>query len=101
MKAFVSVSSESLEAISKTRFDLVLMDDQMPEMSGVEAVTIIRTEEKQTGLHLPIIAMTANAMAGDREKYLAVGMDGYVSKPIDRDQLFREIINLVKQRKEL
>ena len=97
----VNNGKESLEAISKTRFDLVLMDDQMPEMSGVEAVTIIRTEEKQTGLHLPIIAMTANAMAGDREKYLAVGMDGYVSKPIDRDQLFREIINLVKQRKEL
>ena len=69
-------------------------------MSGVEAAIIIRTEEKQTGLHLPIIAMTANAMAGDRERYLAVGMDGYVSKPIDRDQLFREIINLVKQRKE-
>ena len=92
---------EALEAISKTRFDMVLMDDQMPEMSGVEAASIIRTEEKQTGFHLPIIAMTANAMAGDRERYLAVGMDGYVSKPIDRDQLFREIINLVKQRKEL
>jgi PAS domain S-box-containing protein len=91
---------EALEAISKTRFDMILMDDQMPEMSGVEAAIIIRTEEKQTGLHLPIIAMTANAMAGDRERYLAVGMDGYVSKPIDRDQLFREIINLVKQRKE-
>jgi CheY-like chemotaxis protein len=67
----------------------------------VEAAVIIRTEEKQTGFHLPIIAMTANAMAGDREKYLGVGMDGYVSKPIDRDQLFREIVNLVKQRKEL
>jgi CheY-like chemotaxis protein len=80
---------------------MVLMDDLMPEMSGVEAATIIRTEEKQTGFHLPIIAMTANAMSGDREKYLRVGMDGYVSKPIDRDQLFREIINLVKQRKEL
>jgi CheY-like chemotaxis protein/two-component sensor histidine kinase len=91
---------EALDAIGKTRFDIVLMDDIMPEMTGVEAVKIIRTEEKQTGLHLPIIAMTANAMMGDREKYLAGGMDGYVSKPIDRDQLFKEIINLVKQRKE-
>lgn len=97
----VNNGKEALEAIGKTRFDMVLMDDIMPEMSGVEAAVIIRTEEKQTGLHLPIIAMTANAMAGDREKYLAVGMDGYVSKPIDRDQLFREIINLVKKRKEL
>ncbi len=92
---------EALDAVSKARFDIVLMDDIMPEMTGVEAVKIIRNEEKQTGLHLPIIAMTANAMMGDREKYLAGGMDGYVSKPIDRDQLFKEIINLVKQRKEV
>ncbi len=91
---------EAVEAIGKNRFDIVLMDDIMPEMTGVEAVAIIRTEEKQTGLHLPIIAMTANAMAGDHEKYLALGMDGYVPKPIDREQLFTEIINLVKQRKE-
>jgi PAS domain S-box-containing protein len=96
----VNNGKEALQAITKTRFDLILMDDLMPEMSGVEAAVIIRNEEKQTGLHLPIIAMTANAMSGDREKYLAVGMDGYVSKPIDRDQLFREIINIVKQRKE-
>jgi PAS domain S-box-containing protein len=89
---------EAVDAVGRNRFDVVLMDDFMPEMTGVEAVAIIRTEEKQTGLHLPIIAMTANAMAGDREKYLSLGMDGYVSKPIDREQLFREIINLVKQR---
>ncbi|MBF0330761.1 MAG: PAS domain S-box protein [Candidatus Omnitrophica bacterium] len=91
---------EALDAIGKARFDIVLMDDIMPEMTGVEAVKIIRIEEKQTGLHLPIIAMTANAMMGDREKYLAGGMDGYVSKPIDREHLFKEIINLVKQRKD-
>ncbi len=94
----VNNGKEALEAISKTRFDGVLMDDIMPEMSGVEAVAIIRTEEKQTGFHLPIIAMTANAMAGDREKYLSLGMDGYVSKPIDREQMFKEIINLFKPR---
>jgi PAS domain S-box-containing protein len=89
---------EAVDAVSKSRFDLVLMDDHMPEMSGVEATSIIRTEEKQTGMHVPIIAMTANAMAGDREKYLSAGMDAYVSKPIDRELFFREIINLVKQR---
>ena len=97
----VSNGKEVIEAVGKNRFDLILMDDIMPEMTGVEATLMIRTEEKQTGLHLPIIAMTANAMAGDREKYLAQGMDGYVSKPIDRDQLFQEIINLVKQRKDV
>ena len=95
----VNNGKEVLEAVGKNRFDLILMDDIMPEMTGVEATLMIRTEEKQTGLHLPIIAMTANAMSGDREKYLSQGMDGYVSKPIDRDQLFQEIINLVKQRK--
>jgi hypothetical protein len=90
---------EAVDAVGKSRFDLILMDDHMPEMSGVEATAIIRTEEKQTGMHIPIIAMTANAMSGDKEKYLAVGMDGYVSKPIDREVLFGEIINIVKQRK--
>ncbi len=96
----VNNGKEAVEALGKSRFDMVLMDDHMPEMSGVEAVAVIRTEERQTGLHVPIIAMTANAMAGDREKYFAAGMDGYVSKPVDRAQLFQEIINLVKQRKE-
>lgn len=96
----VNNGREAVEAVGKTRFDLILMDDQMPEMSGVEATNIIRTEEKQTGLHVPIIAMTANAMSGDREKYLAVGMDSYISKPIDRELLFREIINAVQERKD-
>lgn len=96
----VNNGREAVEAVGKTRFDLILMDDQMPEMSGVEATNIIRTEEKQTGLHVPIIAMTANAMSGDREKYLAAGMDSYISKPIDRELLFREIINAVQERKD-
>jgi len=95
----VNNGREAVDAVGKSRFDVILMDDHMPEMTGVEAVQIIRTEEKQTGLHAPIIAMTANAMEGDREKYLASGMDAYVSKPIDRELLFREIINLVQQRK--
>jgi PAS domain S-box-containing protein len=73
---------EALQALDKGRFDLVLMDVQMPEMDGVEATAAIRQNEKSTGLHTPIIALTANAMKGDREKYLASGMDGYLAKPI-------------------
>jgi PAS domain S-box-containing protein len=92
----VGNGQEAVAALGRARFDLILMDDHMPEMSGVEATAIIRTEEKQTGMHIPIIAMTANAMAGDREKYLSLGMDAYVSKPIDRELFFREIINAVK-----
>lgn len=92
----VGNGQEAVAALGRARFDLILMDDHMPEMSGVEATAIIRTEEKQTGMHIPIIAMTANAMAGDREKYLSLGMDAYVSKPIDRELFFREIINSVK-----
>jgi CheY-like chemotaxis protein len=67
------------------------MDVQMPVMGGLEATTIIRKQEERTGNHVPIIAMTAHAMAGDRERMLAAGMDGYVSKPIRFDDLFRAI----------
>jgi CheY-like chemotaxis protein len=73
---------EALEALEKGRFDLVLMDIQMPEMDGMEATAAIRQNEKSTGLHIAIVALTANAMKGDREKYLASGMDGYLAKPI-------------------
>ncbi len=96
----VNNGREAVEAHGKACFDMILMDDHMPEMTGLEAVALIRIEEKQTGLHVPIIAMTANAMSGDREKYLASGMDGYIAKPVDRQQLFGEIINLVRQKKE-
>lgn len=89
---------EALDCMNKETFDVILMDDQMPVLGGIETTAVIRREEKQTGMHLPIIAMTANAMAGDREKYLAAGMDGYVSKPIDRNLLYEEIIKLVTQR---
>jgi PAS domain S-box-containing protein len=77
-------------------FDLILMDIQMPELDGVEATVAIRKREQETGRHVPIIAMTANAMRGDKEKYLEVGMDGYISKPIHSSVLFAEIDRCLK-----
>jgi two-component system, sensor histidine kinase and response regulator len=72
-------------------FDVVLMDIQMPEMDGMEATAAIRQREKNSGKHIPILAMTAHAMRGDKERCLASGMDGYISKPIHPDGLFAEI----------
>ena len=94
----VTNGQEVLDLLVKQSFDVILMDDHMPILDGVAATQVIRREEKQTGLHIPIIAMTANAMAGDRERYIAGGMDGYVSKPIDRSLLYNEIVTLVSQR---
>ena len=79
------------ESAGTPGFDVVLMDIQMPEMDGIEAMAAIRTREKNSGRHVPIIAMTAHAMRGDKEKYLASGMDGYISKPIQPSELFAEI----------
>jgi len=94
----VNNGQEVLNILNGQTFDVILMDDNMPLISGIECTQVIRREEKQTGQHVPVIAMTANAMAGDRERYLASGMDGYVSKPIDRNLLYEEIANLVTQR---
>ena len=69
----------------------------MPEMGGVEATNAIREKERATGGHIPIIALTAHAMKGDREKYLRAGMDGYVSKPIRRQELFDAIEQLTSR----
>ena len=72
-------------------FDLVLMDVQMPEMDGLEATAAIRAREEESGGHLPIIAMTAHAMKGDRERFLAAGMDGYVAKPVRPRELYEVV----------
>ena len=71
--------------------DLVLMDVQMPNMDGLEAVRAIRAAEASTGQHVPIVMLTANAMDGDRERSLAVGADGYLTKPVSDLQLARAV----------
>jgi signal transduction histidine kinase/DNA-binding response OmpR family regulator len=82
---------EVLEALAATKFDLVLMDVQMPEIDGLEVTQMIRQNERNTGEHIPIVAMTARAMRGDRERCLAAGMDGYLAKPIRPLDLFDAI----------
>ncbi len=79
---------QALGALEREQFDAVLMDVQMPEMDGYEATGAIRENEKKTGAHIPIIAMTANAMKGDRESCIEAGMDDYVAKPVRSQELF-------------
>ena len=91
----VSNGREALSAVQAGHFDLVAMDVQMPEMDGLDATAAIRAWEKTGGTHTPIMAMTAHAMKGDRERCLAAGMDGYTSKPIRIGELERAIAQLV------
>ena len=84
---------EALAALDQENFDVVLMDVQMPEMDGFEATSAIRVREHSTGKHMPIVAMTAHAIRGDRERCLAAGMDGYIAKPIRA----RELIDLLER----
>ena len=83
---------KALEALEDQAFDVILMDVQMPAMGGLEATRAIRRRERDqpcpSGSHIPIVAMTASAMKGDRERCLAAGMDGYVSKPIRHNEIF-------------
>jgi two-component system sensor histidine kinase/response regulator len=81
----------ALDALGEAEFDVVLMDVQMPEMDGYAATAAIRQREEGTGRHLPIVALTANALQGDRERCLRAGMDGYVSKPFHVHSLLREM----------
>jgi two-component system, sensor histidine kinase and response regulator len=87
----VANGREAVAATEREEFDVVLMDVQMPEMDGFEATAEIRHRERLTGRHLPIVAMTAHAMKGDRERCLAAGMDDYVSKPVHPADLLRVI----------
>jgi CheY-like chemotaxis protein/HPt (histidine-containing phosphotransfer) domain-containing protein len=87
---------QALQALERDRFDVVLMDVQMPEMGGLEATAAIRQREKEEGGHTPVIALTAHAMKGDRERCLAAGMDGYVAKPIRERELFAALEQVLK-----
>jgi signal transduction histidine kinase/CheY-like chemotaxis protein len=84
----------AVKAFEKQQFDLVLMDIQMPKMNGFEATAAIRGKELTAGTHTPIVAMTAHALKGDRDRCLVAGMDGYVAKPIKMRELFEVIENL-------
>lgn len=86
---------KALEILQWETVDLVLMDVQMPELDGLEATRRIRELEKKSGAHLPILAMTANAMQGDRDECLKAGMDGYLAKPVQSNQLYQAIQNLL------
>jgi signal transduction histidine kinase/CheY-like chemotaxis protein/ligand-binding sensor domain-containing protein len=90
---------EALAMVENSRFDLILMDIEMPEMDGFSATRAIREKEKTNGNHVPIIAMTAHAMSGDEERCLTGGMDGYVSKPIQPHRLFEVIEGLAVETK--
>jgi signal transduction histidine kinase/DNA-binding response OmpR family regulator len=90
---------EALAALQESDFDAVLMDVQMPEMSGLEATAAIREKEKKTGKHQLIIALTAHAMKGDRERCLEAGMDEYLVKPVQSDELFAALSGTVASRK--
>jgi signal transduction histidine kinase/DNA-binding response OmpR family regulator len=91
---------EAVEALEKESFDLVLMDLQMPVMDGFEATTAIRKKEGDRGIHVPVVALTAHAMKGDREKCLAGGMDGYLTKPIRPHELDELLGNYLSRRAE-
>src|SRR5207253_961774 len=86
---------EALALLEQEAFDLVLMDMKMPDMDGLEATRHVRATEEATGRHVPILAMTAHAMEGVRERCLAAGMDGYVSKPIRDRELWQAIAAVV------
>ena len=86
---------EALERLASDEFDVVLMDVQMPEMDGFQATAAIRAAEQSTGRHQPIVAMTAHAMAGDEQRCLDAGMDGYASKPIQRELLLQAIATAI------
>jgi CheY-like chemotaxis protein/HPt (histidine-containing phosphotransfer) domain-containing protein len=88
---------EALAALGREHFDVVLMDVQMPEMDGFEATAAVRRKERATGAHVPILAMTAHALKGDRERCLAAGMDGYLTKPVRAESLYQALEGLAPE----
>ena len=90
----------ALQSTQEISYDLLLMDVQMPEMDGMEATRVLRERELKTGTHLTVIGVTAHAMAGDRERFLLAGMDGYLSKPIRPSELDEILDCLVATRRK-
>ncbi len=90
----VSTGKEAFEAALRERFDIIFMDVQMPEMDGVEATEALRAVESKTGEHTPVVALTAHALKGDEERFLASGMDAYLSKPVRQSELYECIKEL-------
>ena len=89
MVEVVEDGTDAVAAFRKNRYDLILMDENMPRMNGTEAVAEIREIERQTQRpHTPVVALTANAIKGDRERFIGAGMDDYLQKPIDKDALY-------------
>ena len=91
----VASGREALRAVEREAFDLVLMDVQMPDLDGYEATAILRARERDRGTHLPIVALTAHAMSGDRERCLAAGMDAFLTKPVQAEELEATLQRLV------
>ncbi|MGE0560450.1 MAG: PAS domain S-box protein [Flavobacteriales bacterium] len=89
---------EGVNELARSDYDMVLMDIQMPHMDGYTAAKFIRTKMKGKKKHIPILAMTAHAISGEKEKCIAAGMDDYISKPLKREHLKAKIINLLKQK---
>jgi signal transduction histidine kinase/ActR/RegA family two-component response regulator len=89
--ALAETGVAALEKAEKVQFDVILMDEQMPEMDGITAIRFLREQDTRRGEHTPIVMLTAHAMQGDRERFLAAGADGYVSKPIQLEQLEAEM----------
>jgi CheY-like chemotaxis protein len=90
----IEIASNGVDAVRRSAiedFDIILMDVQMPDMDGLQATAAIREREKTTGKHVHILAVTAHALAGDRERCLAAGMDGYISKPIRAEELMQAV----------
>jgi CheY-like chemotaxis protein len=101
---FVVIATNGVEAVNAAesgRFDLILMDVQMPVMDGLEALSRIREREKASNERIPIIAMTAHAMKGDEDMCLSAGMDGYIAKPFQAKRLFETIYRVLQSRKAI
>ena len=99
MVTVVETGKQALDVLERETFDVVLMDVQMPEMDGLEATLALRTREQETDVHVPVVAMTAHAMEGDRERCLDAGMDDYIAKPIKADVLFDTIEKVMHEAK--